>query len=70
MDYILATELVEKYKDSLWTHRPYGRAEKYIHVPCNETLPRKHLFDWIREQQAIVIRVKNLSFFMKNRGEK
>lgn len=60
-DYILATELVEKYKDDLRDHRPHGRIETFIQVPCDETRTRAHLFNWIREQQkVIVIRDKKL----------
>lgn len=61
-DYVLTTELIENFKDNLWDTVPRGRVEKYIHVPCDKALSRNHLFNWIRSQLGLTLK---LSDFMK-----
>lgn len=54
-EHVLDTELVEKFKDNLWATVPHGRVENYIHIPCDKTLSRNHLFTWIRDQQQAIV---------------
>lgn len=57
-EYVLETDLVEKYKNNIKERTPYKRPELYIEIPCHEILPGSKFYFilWLRDLRKKFIR--------------
>lgn len=48
--YVLTPEDVEPYKNDVFLHKPKGKPEKYIHIPCKKVRPADEMFSKIKQE--------------------